>query len=621
MAKKFVVRKEVQLFRDSIGKLVALLTSRKIRVTESGKRAYCIWDAKGILQRINLPVVPDDATDRLLFAMHGYADHEVAHVLYTDPMVSERLSGAGAHHVWNVIEDIYIERRMSATFLGSRRNLFKVHAHILESVFEKEAKPALLASRDDRQTFMQMFLMPACRALAGHPGYQEFMEPFWAAFPRELACLESIRFAERITEVSCSSDCVVLAVDLLKALADDRKKESGGDGSEIPDDGMGVPGKGDDGEDERSDKMPAEEGDSDEPTEPFPDRKMTEDDIRALVESETIESMGVEEAAARVISKEVDTVDPDTYLPFTRDYDFKGRLEDFPDFMTSHPDTDKWRHGDRGNYSLDLKSGLYYFRTNIEPHLSGKLSTLAKEMERAVASKNRTQFIPGRRQGQLHGASLYRLSMNDDRVFRKKEVTRALNACTQIVVDMSGSMGGTNIYMAMASAWALSDALDKIRVPNIITGFTTSGEITGARESSRSEALLMPILKDWSERANTDIVRARCGRVTNYPLSNNVDGECLMALSSHLMGRMEDRKIMLVLSDGEPAAVAKGLNKHLREVTAYIEKNLGFDLLGIGIRTDAPSRYYNRSVKINSVGDLPATVAGALRRILTEGHF
>lgn len=620
MSKKLVVRKEVQLFRDSIGKLVALLTSRKIRVTESGKRAYCIWDAKGTLLRINLPVVPDNANDRLLFAMHGYTDHEVAHVLYTDPLVSERLKGAGAHHVWNVIEDIYIERRMSAVFLGSRRNLYKVHAHILESVFEKEAKPALLASRDDRKTFIHMFLMPACRALAGHPGYQEFMEPFWEAFPRETACLESIRFADRIAEVSCSADCVVLAADLLKALAEDRdSEESGDEPSDMPGEGPGAPGEAGDSDD--GDMMPHGDDDPDAKPEPFPDREMTEDDIKRLMESEAMDSMGVEEAASRLISDEVDAVEHGTYLPYTRDYDFKGRLEDFPDYLASHPDTDKWRHGDLGNYRVETKSGLYYFRTNIEPLLDGKLSTLAKEMERAVASQNRTQYIPGRRQGQLHGASLFRLSMNDDRVFRKKEVRRALNACVQIVVDMSGSMGGTNIEMAMASAWALSDALDKIRVPNIVTGFTTSGEITGARESSRSEALLMPVLKDWAERANTDIVRARCGKVTNYPLSNNVDGECLMALSSHLMCRTEDRKIMLVLSDGEPAAVAKGLEAHLRQVTAYIEKQLGFDLLGIGIRTDAPSRYYSRSVKINSVGDLPATVAGALRRILVEGHF
>ncbi|TYF62737.1 hypothetical protein DJ537_25940, partial [Enterobacter hormaechei] len=64
--------------------------------------------------------------------------------------------------------------------------------------------------------------------------------------------------------------------------------------------------------------------------------------------------------------------------------------------------------------------------------------------------------------------------VDDDRVFRKLEVKRAVNSCVQIVIDMSGSMRGQKIKTACAAAYTLADALARINVKTMITGFTTS---------------------------------------------------------------------------------------------------------------------------------------------------
>lgn len=97
--------------------------------------------------------------------------------------------------------------------------------------------------------------------------------------------------------------------------------------------------------------------------------------------------------------------------------------------------------------------------------------------------------------------------MNDDRVFRRKEDHKAVNACVQQVIDLSGSMGGRKIELALASAYTLADALDRIHVPNVITGFTTYGNPDVATMSkrgfSRFEALMLPIIKNWHEKANS----------------------------------------------------------------------------------------------------------------------
>jgi cobalamin biosynthesis protein CobT len=259
------------------------------------------------------------------------------------------------------------------------------------------------------------------------------------------------------------------------------------------------------------------------------------------------------------------------------------------------------------------------FTNLIERHLSkDTASTLAKDLERAIASRNKVQYVPGQRRGRIHSPNLYRLTMNDDRVFRKKEEHKAVNACVQVVIDMSGSMNGERIHLATAAAYLISDALDRIKVPNIVSGFTTYSQPERSSLKpgfSRYEALMMPILKEWGDRANTVNVRARMGCVAGFfPLLNNVDGESILALSSLFSGRTEDKKIMIVLSDGQPEAVGKGMKKHLKVVARHLEEKI--DLLGVGIQTSAPSEYYKNYALVSKVNDLGSTVVRKLSEML-----
>jgi hypothetical protein len=87
-------------------------------------------------------------------------------------------------------------------------------------------------------------------------------------------------------------------------------------------------------------------------------------------------------------------------------------------------------------------------------------------------------------------------------------------------------------------------------------------------------------------------------------LAENIDGESILALLQHFSGRQEDRKIMIVLSDGSPAAQGRGLTGHLKMVTKQIEQDTDIHLLGIGILTDAPRHFYRDNICLNNVGDL-----------------
>jgi cobalamin biosynthesis protein CobT len=89
-----------------------------------------------------------------------------------------------------------------------------------------------------------------------------------------------------------------------------------------------------------------------------------------------------------------------------------------------------------------------------------------------------------------------------------------------------------------------------------------------------------------------------------------------MALAQHFAGRTEDKKIMLVMSDGAPAGIGHDFSDHLKAVAESIEGSGLIELMGIGILTDAPSRFYKNRVEVKKVEDLGATVVRKLSQLI-----
>ncbi|MFO5977450.1 cobaltochelatase CobT-related protein, partial [Klebsiella pneumoniae] len=400
---------------------------------------------------------------------------------------------------------------------------------------------------------------------------------------------------------------------------------SSSDDSEAVEDGEGE-GKADkDGGKEKDEGDRDTSDESDAGFAPHADDMSLDDALKALENVDEEIGSSTEDALASAIKSELASASLSDYRPYNRSYDFLGPIDE----AEEHIKRARKAFGAIPMYSpVDryriVPEGRKLFEMKVEKHLSSSVSsTLAKDLERAIASRNRVQFIPGQRRGRVHGASLYRLSMNDDRVFRRKEDHKAVNACVQQVIDLSGSMGGRKIELALASAYTLADALDRIHVPNVITGFTTYGNPDVATMSkrgfSRFEALMLPIIKNWHEKANSPEIRARMGCVAEtFPLLNNVDGESIAQLASLFAGRMEDKKIMIVQSDGAPCAAGDGFSNHLRSVTNDIENTSDINLLAIGILTDAPRRYYKNYALVNKVEELGTSVVSELSRIILE---
>ncbi|MFA3848333.1 porphyrin biosynthesis protein [Klebsiella pneumoniae] len=749
------VLKEVQDFRDSVKRVVGLLSGKNIPVAECGDTAYVRYNKKGEPVMVNIPSIPDDASPALMNAIRGFLDHEVGHLLFTDEKVVKKMRNTKAFGLWNALEDVYIERRMSEVFTGSRRNLLSTRNLMIDKYFNPHIKKAVAMCRgDQRELFLKFFLCPVLRAWDGQPTFADFMEEHWHLIDKPIAVLKEFGVDEAVRRMDSTEDCVKVAAAMAKILremtempegplperessvtkktepeedssdepaagddtevcdeegldstpdefssddeddeksdksiskyipnrhglindtenkpedgdlghenvddlpdseettADDPVTSLGSDvGEEVDDEGDYSPSTDDGSEDRHgssSDDSEAvedgegkadkdggkekDEGDRDTSDEsdagfaPHADDMSLDDALKALENVDEEIGSSTEDALASAIKSELASASLSDYRPYNRSYDFLGPIDE----AEEHIKRARKAFGAIPMYSpVDryriVPEGRKLFEMKVERHLSSSVSsTLAKDLERAIASRNRVQFIPGQRRGRVHGASLYRLSMNDDRVFRRKEDHKAVNACVQQVIDLSGSMGGRKIELALASAYTLADALDRIHVPNVITGFTTYGNPDVATMSkrgfSRFEALMLPIIKNWHEKANSPEIRARMGCVAEtFPLLNNVDGESIAQLASLFAGRMEDKKIMIVQSDGAPCAAGDGFSNHLRSVTNDIENTSDINMLAIGILTDAPRRYYKNYALVNKVEELGTSVVSELSRII-----
>ncbi|ELO9733640.1 porphyrin biosynthesis protein, partial [Salmonella enterica] len=288
-------------------------------------------------------------------------------------------------------------------------------------------------------------------------------------------------------DLSTPADGIHEDADISDGYGSDEDSDSttGGTAGESEETGEKADDKFDEGSEKKEDTETTQEGDSG--LTPTTDDMTLEDALKALDKMEDAVGEMTEDALSATISKELTSTSLSDYRPYDRSYDFIGSIDDAEGHIKR---TQKVFGAIPLHYPIDryriVTEGSKLFERRIERYLSsGVSSTLAKDLERAIASRNRVQFIPGQRRGRIHGSSLYRLSMKDERVFRRKEDHKAVNACVQQVIDLSGSMNGKKILLALASAYTIADALDRINVPNIITGFTTFGNPDSSDRSKR----------------------------------------------------------------------------------------------------------------------------------------
>ena len=259
-------------------------------------------------------------------------------------------------------------------------------------------------------------------------------------------------------------------------------------------------------------------------------------------------------------------------------------------------------------------------------HLQGAVTKLANRLQRRLMAQQNRSWDFDQEEGLLDAARLARIvtSPGSSLSYKVERDTKFRDTVVTLLIDNSGSMRGRPISIAAISADIMARTLERCGVKTEILGFTTRAWKGGqSRESwlaagrpgtpGRLNDLRHILYKaadePWRRAKKSLGLMMREGL-----LKENIDGEALLWAHNRMMGRPEDRKILMVISDGAPVddstlSVNNGayLERHLRQVINWIENKSPVELCAIGIGHDV-TRYYQRAVTIMDAEQLGGTM-------------
>ena len=263
-------------------------------------------------------------------------------------------------------------------------------------------------------------------------------------------------------------------------------------------------------------------------------------------------------------------------------------------------------------------------------HLQSAVSKLANRLQRRLMAQQSRSWDFDQEEGLLDAARLARVIVNPAQVlsYKVERDTEFRDTIVTLLIDNSGSMRGRPISIAAISADILARTLERCGVKTEILGFTTRAWKGGqSREKWLAEGRppqpgrLNDLRHIVYKRADEPWRRARRNlglMMREGLLKENIDGEALLWAHARLMARSEDRRILMVISDGAPVddstlSVNSGtfLEKHLRQVIGWIETRSPVELAAIGIGHDV-TRYYDRAVTIMDAEQLGGTMVEQL---------
>ncbi|MDB2345074.1 cobalamin biosynthesis protein CobT, partial [Candidatus Pelagibacter bacterium] len=288
---------------------------------------------------------------------------------------------------------------------------------------------------------------------------------------------------------------------------------------------------------------------------------------------------------------------------------------------------------------LENDEELTRLRKNLDQQLlqlKNFISKLANKLQRKLLAKQNRSWNFDLEEGLLDTSKLPRIIMDpfNSLTFKKEKDIEFKDTLVTILIDNSGSMRGKPISVAAICADILSRTLERCAVKVEILGFTTKhwkGGLSREKWMKNEKPTLPGRLNDlrhiiyksadtpWRQAKNNMGLMLKEGL-----LKENIDGEALKWAYNKMNRRKEDRKILMVISDGAPVDdstlstnTSDFLESNLKKTVKWIENKTNIELLAIGIGHDV-TRYYNQAVKITDVQDLGDVMINQLTDLFVE---
>ncbi len=336
------------------------------------------------------------------------------------------------------------------------------------------------------------------------------------------------------------------------------------------------------------------------------------------LEEQLLENDGEEQNSQQIVQKNIDNIDID-YKVFTSQFDEIIKAE-----------------------NLENSDEAIKLRKTLDHQLIGFqdiITKLANKLQRQLLAKQNRAWEFDLEEGLLDSSKLPRIIMDpyNSLSFKKEKDLDFKDTIVTLLIDNSGSMRGRPITIAAICADILSRTLERCSVKVEILGFTTknwkggqSREFWNKNLKPKSPGRLNDLRHIIYKGADTHWRQAKNNlglMLKEGLLKENIDGEAISWAYNRIKKRKEERKILMVISDGAPVddstlSVNTGdfLEKHLKKMVKFIENKTEIEVLAIGIGHDV-SRYYNKAIKITDVNELGDVMISQLSSLFETKKF
>ena len=337
------------------------------------------------------------------------------------------------------------------------------------------------------------------------------------------------------------------------------------------------------------------------------------------IEEQLFDTESDQQSSENIVQKLNDKISENEYKIFTKEFDEIEKAE-----------------------KLEQEEEILKLRKNLDQqliHFKDLIIKLANKLQRQLMAKQNRSWDFDLEEGLLDSSKLPRIIIDpyNSLSFKKEKDLEFKDTVVSLLIDNSGSMRGRPITIAALCADILSRTLERCSVKVEILGFTTKNWKGGkSREAwskngkvknpGRLNDLRHIIYKSadshWRQSKKNLGLMLKEGI-----LKENIDGEAIMWAYNRLKKRKEERKILMVISDGAPVddstlSVNSGdyLEKHLKKVVKFVESKEDIEILAIGIGHDV-SRYYNKAIKITDVQELGDVMIGELSNLFKNNRY
>jgi len=318
-------------------------------------------------------------------------------------------------------------------------------------------------------------------------------------------------------------------------------------------------------------------------------------------------------------------------ISYTKD-EYKNFLRDYSIYTTNFDEVVEAKDLVTVEESMRLRNQLDNL---IKPHLP-TIGKLANRLQRLLLAKQNTDWTFNLEEGVLDNSRLNRIITNPNYPlsFKQESENNFKDTVVTLLIDNSGSMRGRSISLAAICGDIIGSTLERCQVKTEILGFTTkhwkggdSKKMWIINGNSSNPGRLNDIRHIIYKSADNSWRRSRKyfgAMLREGLLKENVDGEALAWSHERLIKRPEERKILIVISDGAPvddstlsANREDFLDNHLKEIISKIENDSPVELQAIGIGHDV-TKYYKNSLTINRADELGEVLLDELTRLFND---